>query len=171
MLWRVSDPNVLQTEWEIDRTRTPLGMRATRVGAAAGAQQLGATVYELMPGGAVSPYHAHHGNEELLVVLSGAPLLRTPDGTRRLQPGGVVSFPPGGDGAHRISNPGSEPVRVLVVSTMKFPEIAEYPETGATLTLTGPGQGRAFPAGSEAEFAELYMAAIAADRELDDEPS
>jgi uncharacterized cupin superfamily protein len=146
-------------------------MRASRVGAAAGAQQLGATVYELMPGGAVSPYHLHYGNEEMLVVLTGSPLLRTPTGTRQLQAGAVVSFRPGAEGAHRISNPGSEPVRVLVISTMKFPEVAEYPGTGVTLTRTATGQGKAFPAGSAREFAELYMDAISADRALDDDSS
>lgn len=166
----MSDPNVLRTEWELDRTQTPIGMRAARVGAAAGAQRLGATVYELTPGGVVSPYHVHHGNEELLIVLSGTPTLRTADGDRVLEPGAVVSFLPGPGGEHRISNPGSEPARVLVVSTMEFPEIAEYPETGATLILMSAGQGKAFPAGSDGEFADLYMEAIRADHERDEEP-
>jgi uncharacterized cupin superfamily protein len=163
----VTDPNVHQPQWEVDRTDTPSGMRATRVGAAAGARRLGASLYELKPGGAVAPYHVHHGNEELLVVLSGAPLLRTPEGSRQLEPGAVVSFLPGVGGAHRISNPGPEPARVLLVSTMEFPEVAEYPETGTTLTLTGPGQGKAFPAGADRDFLELYSAAIATDLKLD----
>ncbi len=166
----MTDPNVYETDWEFDRSQQPPYMRATRVAAAAGAQSLGASVYEIAVGGAVSPYHAHHANEELLVVLSGEPQLRTPDGTRRLRTGAVVSFRPGADGAHRVSNPGPDIARVLVVSTMRFPEIADYPETGTTLTLAAPGQGRAFPAGADREFSELYREAIAADRELD-EPS
>ena len=161
------DPNVHEPEWEVDRTDTPVRMRATRVGAAAGTQRLGASVYEVLAGGAVAPYHVHHGNEELLVVLAGEPLLRTPAGTRRLQPGAVVSFRPGIGGAHRISNPGPDPIRVLLVSTMEFPEVAEYPETGTTLVLTGPGQGKAFPVGADSDFIELYSQAIAADLELD----
>ena len=166
----MSDPNVHQPDWEVDLTDEPIAMRAARVGAAAGAQRLGAAIFELAPGGAVAPYHTHHGNEELLVVLSGRPRLRTPDGTRDLEPGAVVSFLPGVAGAHRVSNPGEEPVRVLLVSTMQFPEVAEYPDTGTTLTLTGPGQGRAFPAATDQPFSELYQAAIAADRARDAEP-
>ena len=55
-------------------------------------------------GGAISPYHAHHGNEELLLVVSGTPGLRTPDGVRTLEPGTVVAFPRGAAGAHRVFN-------------------------------------------------------------------
>ena len=40
-------------------------------GRAAGAEKLGATVYEVDPGGRVSPLHVHHANEEMLIVLSG----------------------------------------------------------------------------------------------------
>jgi len=37
---------------------------------------LGATLYELEPG-KWAIYHAHHGSEEVLLVLSGRPTLRT----------------------------------------------------------------------------------------------
>ena len=94
------DPNVFSPEWQ---DGTPPGVRGQMVGAAAGATELGATVYELEPGVAVSPYHLHHGNEELLVVLRGRVSLRTPDGDRELEPGAVVAFPRGPDGAHRVA--------------------------------------------------------------------
>jgi uncharacterized cupin superfamily protein len=50
------------------------------------------------------------------VVLSGRPELPTPDGARRLEPGAVVGFPRGEEGAHGVSNPGPEPASVLLVS-------------------------------------------------------
>jgi uncharacterized cupin superfamily protein len=145
------DPNVITPDWE---PGAPSGIKGARVAAAAGATELGATVYELDPGTAVSPYHVHHGNEELLVVLSGRPVVRTPDGARELEPGAVVAFPRGPDGAHNVAA-GAEPARVLLISTMRYPEIAEYPDTGATLAMTGPGQGKAFPGGSERPYREL----------------
>jgi uncharacterized cupin superfamily protein len=138
-------------------------MRAVRVGHAAGATELGASVYELEAGGVVSSYHRHHANEELLVVLDGSPELGTPDGTRRLQRGAVVAFPPGSAGAHQVRNPGPETVRVLLISTMRFPEIAEHVSTGTTLAMTGPGEGKVFPAGSDRDFLELCQQAIARD--------
>ena len=164
----MADPNVHEPEWEVDYTDTPLRMKGARVGAAAGGRELGASVYELEAGGAVSPYHLHHGNEELLVVLSGRPALRTAEGVRRLEPGAVISFLPGPDGAHRVSNPGPDPVRVLLVSTMRYPEVAEHVSTQTTLAMTGPGEGKLFPRGTEQEFLVLYQAAIAADQRYDD---
>jgi uncharacterized cupin superfamily protein len=161
----MSDPNVHEPDWEGDYRDTPVKARVTRVGAAAGAQRLGASVFELQPGGAVAPYHTHHGNEEMLVVLAGRPLLRTPEGARTLDEGAVVSFLPGPGGAHRITNPGPDPVRVLLLSTMQFPEVAEHISTGTVMSMTAPGQGKVFPSGTERPFLEMYLEAVAADRE------
>jgi uncharacterized cupin superfamily protein len=154
------DPNVFEPEWQ---EGTPPGVKGQMVGAAAGATELGATVYELEPGVAASPYHVHHGNEELLVVLRGRVLLRTPDGERALEPGAVVAFPRGPDGAHRVAA-GAEPARVLLISTMNFPEIAEHVSTGATLTMSSPGVGKAFGADGERPFLDLYREAIERDK-------
>lgn len=159
ILSHMADPNITANEWERD-----LGSaRGTRVGAQAGARELGATLYELDPGGQAAPYHLHHGQEELLVVLSGTPELRTPAGTRTLAPGAVVAFPTGPDGGHRLRNASSAPCRYLVVSTMRFPEIAEQLDTGTILPMTGPGAGWAFAAGSEGDYMELTMKALEAD--------
>jgi uncharacterized cupin superfamily protein len=154
------DPNILEPAWE---EGTPPGLKGARVGAHAGATELGATVYELAPGHAVSPYHLHHGNEELLVVLSGRPRLRTPDGDRQLEPGAVVAFPRGPDGAHRVAA-GDDPVRVLLISTMNFPEVAEHLSTGTTLIMTAPGAGKAFAGDADRPFFELYLEALERDR-------
>jgi uncharacterized cupin superfamily protein len=153
----MSDPNVFAPDWE---PGTPPGLHGVRVAAAAGARELGVTLYELEPRAAVAPYHVHHANEELMVVLSGRPRLRTPAGERELEPGAVVAFPRGPDGAHQVTNPGEEPVRVLLVSTMNFPDIAEYPDTGAVLAMSAPGAGKAFPADGERPVFELYRQAM-----------
>jgi uncharacterized cupin superfamily protein len=121
------------------------------------------TVYELPQGSAISPYHVHHGNEELLIVLSGTPTLRTPDGERVLAAGAIVAFPRGADGAHKVSNAVATPARVLLVSTMHYPEIAEHVSTGTLLMMTAPGQGKAFPAGTDRPIEELYSEAMERD--------
>jgi uncharacterized cupin superfamily protein len=157
----MTDPNFLAPEWE---TPPESLLKGVRLGAAAGAAELGATLYELPAGSAISPYHLHYGNEELLVVLSGRPLLRTPDGTRRLEPGAVVSFPRGPDGAHRVANPdGGEPARVLLVSTMNVPDVAVHLTTGALLAITEPGDGKVFRAGTEVGVMEALGEAMALD--------
>jgi uncharacterized cupin superfamily protein len=90
---------------------------------------LGASVWELQPGGE-NWYHLHHGSEELVVVLRGAPTLRTPDGERVLAEGDVVVFPRGPAGAKGIRNDSDAVVRVLIVSTNAEPDVSEYPDTG-----------------------------------------
>jgi len=88
---------------------------------------LGASLYELGRGNFMV-YHAHHGSEELLIVLRGRPTLRTPDGERRLEEGEVVHFPTGPEGAHGIRNDTDETVRYVVAGIRVSPEIVEYPD-------------------------------------------
>jgi uncharacterized cupin superfamily protein len=155
------DPNILDPEWDVHMPEAPFHARGSRIASRAGSERVGATLYELDPGGRAAPYHFHHANEELLVVLAGEPELRTSEGARRLATGAVVAFPPGAAGAHALRNPGPEPARYLIFSTAVYPDVAEYPDTGATLTVTGPGEGKAFPAGVDVPYFPLVAAAVA----------
>ena len=145
----MSDPNFNQPEWDMDLPDAPFRSRVMQIGGLAGGSELAASLFEIDPGGAATPYHLHHGIEEMLLVLSGSPLLRTPEGSRTLEPGAVVVFPRGEDGAHRLTNPGTEPARFIIVGTTSFPDVAEHLDTGATLVLTGPQSGSAFPGDSD----------------------
>ena len=69
-------PNVYEPEFDVERDEPPYVWRRARVGAAAGARALGASVFAVPPGGTTFPLHAHLHNEELLVVLAGEPTLR-----------------------------------------------------------------------------------------------
>jgi uncharacterized cupin superfamily protein len=137
--------------------------RGTRLGPPAGAKDLGCTLFEVDPGGQAVPYHAHHANEELLIVLDGTLELRSPDGLRTVSRGSVVAFPAGPEGAHRLRNVSDAPARYLLVSTMRFPEVAEQLDTGTILAMKGPGDGWAFPAGSAGDYLALTLDAIRAD--------
>lgn len=90
---------------------------------------IGASLMELPPRAEGSPYHFHHGHEELLVVLRGHPLLRTPEGERQLDEGEVVHFARGPEGAHKLSNPTDELVRYIFMSNIASPDAVEYPDT------------------------------------------
>jgi len=149
--------NAFEPEWQGERGGNPVATLA------AGSQRLGASIVEVASGTLSSPYHFHHANEELLVVLSGTPELRTPDGLRELKPGEVVSFPCGPGGAHRLRNASSEPCRLLFISELNFPDIVSYPDTGTTLVVSAPTARVAFPSGSEGPLAELISAAFDAD--------
>jgi uncharacterized cupin superfamily protein len=96
---------------------------------------LSASVWELDAGGTQSPYHFHHGGEELLIVLRGTPTLRSPEGERVLKEGEVVHFPRGPEGAHQLSNRSEEIVRYVLASALPTPEIVEYPDSGKIASM------------------------------------
>ncbi|MHB8470612.1 MAG: cupin domain-containing protein [Gaiellaceae bacterium] len=104
--------------------------RRTRVGRDLGADLLGATLYETPPGEKLWPYHWELGCEEFLVVVEGAPTLRTPAGERELAVGDVVHFPQGPPGAHQLRNRSDAPFRVLIGSTKADLTVAGYPDSG-----------------------------------------
>jgi uncharacterized cupin superfamily protein len=137
--------------------------RGTRLGAAAGASQLGCTLYEIDAGGQAAPYHAHHANEELLIVLEGVLELRSPAGCRWLSKGALVDFPAGPEGAHRLRNVSAERARYLMVSTMNFPEVAEQLDTGTVLAMKSQADGWAFPEGSAGDCVALTLQALEAE--------
>jgi uncharacterized cupin superfamily protein len=89
----------------------PAGYRRSskQIGPLLGAHALGATIYELAPRESICPYHYEYGNEEWLIVLSGEPTLRTPDGQHTLEPGDAVCFREGPDGAHKVTKRGRRP--------------------------------------------------------------
>src|SRR5579871_1228343 len=81
-----------EQEWDAENDRDGFRHRVTRVGKRLDAQRLGAGLYELPPGEKTWPYHFTYGSEEWLLVVSGRPTLRTPEGDRELTRGDVVVF-------------------------------------------------------------------------------
>jgi uncharacterized cupin superfamily protein len=117
----------------------PDGFRTgmVRPGPELGAKESGMSVYEIPPGQAVCPYHYEYGEEEWVVVLSGRPSVRTPEGTEELEPWDVVFFPKGSEGAHQVRNDSSEPARVMMWSTMVYPSATAYPDSDKIAVWTG----------------------------------
>jgi uncharacterized cupin superfamily protein len=139
----VSRPNVHDPQFDSTDERPGFASRRAQLGRQAGAERLGASLYELEPGNATFPYHFHLANEELLIVLRGRPQLRDPAGWRQLDEGEVVAFPRGEQGAHQVVNRSPEPVRLLIVSEMVGPEVVLYPDSGKIGTREhAPGTGR-----------------------------
>jgi uncharacterized cupin superfamily protein len=128
-------PNVFDDAWEEDPHPVSGWLSNGRMLVPRG-HALGMSLYELPPGQTQSPYHFHHGNDELLLVLGGRPTLRTPDGERELQPGDVAHFPRGPAGAHQVWNATDEPARYVIASTKASPEVCEYPDSGKLLAMS-----------------------------------
>ena len=117
---------------QFDDIRDQEGFRANRarLGRQSGAQRLGLSLWEVPPGQAAYPYHAHLTEEEILVVIEGRPSLRTPDGWREMETGEVVVFERGETGAHQIVNRTEDQVRFLAASTGREPDIVIQPDSG-----------------------------------------
>ena len=101
-----------------------------------GADKLGASLRELLPGAPGGPLHMHYGVEEMFFVLAGTPMVRTPEGEERLAPGDVVYFPEGTAGLHDFLNPTDESVRLIAISSKRFPDVVAYPERGVAWVAT-----------------------------------
>jgi uncharacterized cupin superfamily protein len=109
-----------------------------RFGPKIGAEDIGATIYEMPPGQALCPYHYEYPEEEWVIVLEGTATLRHPGGEDQLEPGDVVCFRPGPAGAHQLKNTGSEGnVRVMMLSTHSDPNVAVYPDSDKVGVGTG----------------------------------
>jgi uncharacterized cupin superfamily protein len=86
------------------------------------------SVYDLPSGEAIGPYHFEWTDEEWLIALAGQVVIRGPEGEQTLDPGEVVCFPAGPDGAHQVRNASDVTARVAIVSTQNEFGIVEYPE-------------------------------------------
>lgn len=126
--------NILSVE--LDDALDEAGFRhvETWVAPRLGARRIGASVYEGEADVPIWPYHYHHGIEEWLYVLTGAPVLRDPAGERVLAAGDLVCFPSGHLGAHTLRGPG----RFVIFSAGQDvePWLTVFPDSDK---LSGPG--------------------------------
>ena len=127
----MSEVNLFDVEVQKDDDDAP-GYHASyaRVGPLIGGRLLGLSVYELPPGQSICPYHYEIGFEEWLLVLTGQPTLRTPDGERRAASRGTSrSSPTAKTGAHKVTNNTDETLRVAILSNKGDPGAAIYPDS------------------------------------------
>ncbi len=85
-------------------------------------------VYDVAPGGSSSPYHYEY-EEEWLLVLEGAVVVRAPDGEQTLERGDLVCFPAGPAGAHKVMNRGESTARIMMFSNARVPAVSVYPDS------------------------------------------
>jgi uncharacterized cupin superfamily protein len=112
--------------WELELEPIADGVKGARLLERPSGTRLVGAVWELEPGAESGPYHLHHATEEFLLVLDGAPTLRSPDGERDLSRGEVVHFPIGATGAHQVLNRSAAPVRYLMVAAHNGIDAIEY---------------------------------------------
>ncbi|HEX3462610.1 MAG TPA: cupin domain-containing protein [Candidatus Elarobacter sp.] len=107
----------------------PFVASVAEVGRVIGSRKLAYAVGRMRRGEHYCPYHWHTAQEELFVVLSGTPTLRTPRGTFVLRSGDMVAFPTSPDGAHRIWNDADEDASVLMIANADPLDACYYPDS------------------------------------------
>lgn len=100
------------------------------LGCGSAARKLGASFDILAPGKRGCPYHLHHAQEEMFVILEGRGTLRVAGEVLALKAGDVIFIPTGPEYPHQILNTSDAPLKYLSVSTKESPEICEYPDSG-----------------------------------------
>ncbi|OCW59562.1 cupin domain-containing protein [Hoeflea olei] len=112
------------------------------VAAPLGAKLLGARYVEVPAGKKAWPFHCHHANDELFVILGGTGVLRHGGEDYEVAAGDVVVCPAGGvETAHQLRAGATEPLRYLAVSTMNEPDVLEYPDSGKVAVYAGAAPG------------------------------
>jgi len=94
-----------------------------------GSEQIALNIFELPPGQSVCPYHYESTEEEWIVVLTGRPTVRTPEGERELGPWDCVFCPAGEAGAHKVTNRSDQPARIFIWSNRSTPGTTIYPDS------------------------------------------
>ena len=106
-------------------TGEALGLSAD-LGATLGLKKVRAHHEVLPPGRRSSPPHHHTEKEELVLVLSGRPILYLDGARQELGPGDVVGFPAGETVKHSLVNESEEEVSLLVVSVDSEGDVVTY---------------------------------------------
>lgn len=123
--------NVFEAELQLDEGDPPgYATSYLRAGPSLGGEKIAFNVFELPPAQSVCPYHYEATEEEWIVVLTGRPTVRTPDGERELRPWDCVFCPAGEAGAHKVTNHGAEPARIVIWSNRSTPGVSVYPDSG-----------------------------------------
>ncbi len=122
--------NVFEAKFEYDDA-DPDGYRSgvAHLGRLAGGQGNTVKLFQLPPGQSLCPYHYEY-TEEWLLTLAEPVELRGPGGVETLEPGALVCFPSGPEGAHKLTNRGERPAVVMMFSSSREPAVAVYPDSG-----------------------------------------
>ena len=130
-----------------EETREPLyAGQGARLALGTAAKKLGASIDIVPPGKRSCPYHLHHAQEEMFVVLEGSGTLRVAGEMLPIRAGDTMFLPAGPEYPHQIINTSDAPLKYLSVSTREYPEICEYPDSGKYLAMAPDGDARGFDA-------------------------
>lgn len=127
--------------------RSPLyDSLCARLATGTAARKLGASIDTVAPGKRSCPYHFHHAQEEMFIILEGTGTLRVAGEMLPIRAGDIAFIPPGPEYPHQIINSSEAPLKYISIGTREAPEIVEYPDSGKYSASGAPGAGKTFNA-------------------------
>lgn len=106
--------------------------------------RLGCAYTEVAPGKTACPYHVHHAEDEMFVILAGEGEYRFGGVIYGVRAGDVLGAPIGGaEYAHQLINTGTETLKYLVISSKADVDVCEYPDSRKFSVSSRPVPGTA----------------------------
>ena len=103
------------------------------------ARKLGCGIDTVPPGKQSCPYHFHHTQEEMFIILSGEGTLRVAGEQLPVKAGDVIFIPCGPDYPHHLINTSQADLSYLSISTQERPEVCEYPDSNKIGVFSNKG--------------------------------
>lgn len=130
--------NIADLDMKASSHGSRFACEAGRIGGVTGMRDLGAQYVVVPPGKSGFPFHAHHNNEEMFIILEGTADYRLGDQIYPVGAGDVLAAPAGGaETAHQLINTGKTDLRYFAISTRHDPDILEYPDSGKYMVASG----------------------------------
>jgi uncharacterized cupin superfamily protein len=123
--------------------------------------RLGCAYTEVAPGETACPYHVHHAEDEMFVILSGEGEYRFGTERHPVKAGDILGAPMGGvDYAHQLFNTGTETLKYLAISSLADLDVQQFPDSGKFLVssrlVAGTARKRFFYKGREADMLDTF---------------
>ena len=110
-------------------------------------------IYEVPPGKSAYPYHYHLKDVETFHILSGEGCLRTPEGEKPVTAGDFLHFPAGPQGAHKLTNTGTEPLVYIDFDVIHDLDVCLYPDS-QKIAVWGKDVNRVYPLDANVDYYE-----------------
>ena len=111
-------------------------IRGVSLSQAAGLERIGVHFIRVAPGRESLVYHAHHGEEEFIYILSGRGVADIDGQEYEVGAGDFMGFPAPSVG-HHLRNPYDEELVYLVGGERKLVEISDFPRQGKRMIRSG----------------------------------
>ncbi len=131
----------METQTHGDRYHSKDGF----IGDALGLTALGIVITEVDPGKTACPFHVHHVEDELFLILEGTGTYRFGEQEFAVKAGDCLGAPAGdASRAHQLTNTGDVVLKYFAISSRSKIDVCEYPDSGKFMVSSRRGSSQPF---------------------------